>query len=45
MSMCRCTKCGEIIDTDLTEGTMCEDCQDEFDSLDLEDQLEEALNV
>ena len=44
MSMCRCMKCGEIVDTDLTEGAMCEDCQADFDGMDLEDQLEELLD-
>jgi hypothetical protein len=26
MSMCRCTKCKKIIDTDFTEDVLCDDC-------------------
>lgn len=43
MSICRCSKCHEIIDSDLTEGCLCEDCKDNLDSMDLEDQLDELL--
>ena len=43
MSMCRCCVCKEIIDSDLHEGTICEDCQADLDGKDLEDQLEQLL--
>lgn len=41
--MPKCRKCGEEIGG-FDDGRMCEDCQADFDGLDLEDQLEELLN-
>lgn len=54
MSLDNCKKCGLLIDTDedpecyfrgIKDTCLCEDCQADFESLDLEDQLEEAFKL